>query len=60
MFDGLEHYLGGKVGAVYFSRLRQEFYGLLPDPGLFQQRIVKEGVHELGHVFGLIAKKEVV
>lgn len=26
---------------------------MVSDPDLFQQRIVKEGVHELGHVFGL-------
>ncbi|MGA7369045.1 MAG: hypothetical protein WBX01_07945 [Nitrososphaeraceae archaeon] len=43
------------VCAVYLSRLRQEFYGLVPDIDLFQQRMIKEAVHELGHAF-----KEVV
>jgi transposase-like protein len=34
-------------------RLRQEFYGLVSDVDFFQQRIMKEAVHELGHVFRL-------
>ncbi len=34
-------------------RLRQEFYGLPEDQGLFLQRAVKEAVHELGHTYGL-------
>lgn len=48
-----EDHRGGRVGAIYLSRLRQEFYGFLPDTSLFQQRMIKEAVHELGHVFGL-------
>jgi archaemetzincin len=28
-------------------------YGLKPDEFLFQQRIIKEAVYELGHAFGL-------
>jgi archaemetzincin len=48
-----EAHRGGRVGAIYLSRLRQEFYGFLPDADLFQQRIIKEAIHELGHVFGL-------
>lgn len=36
------------------ARLRQEFYGLPSDPGLFRERAKKEAVHELGHVFGLL------
>lgn len=49
-----EAHRGGGVGAVYLSRLRQEFYGFSPDTRLFRQRIIKEAVHELGHVFGLL------
>jgi archaemetzincin len=42
-------------GAVLVSltRLRQEFYGLQPDRGLFFERALKEAVHELGHACGL-------
>jgi archaemetzincin len=40
------------IGAIYLPRLKQEFYGLKPDNDLFYKRMVKESVHELGHVFG--------
>ena len=40
--------------AVYSTfRLRNEFYGLPSDPELLYQRSLKEGMHELGHTFGL-------
>jgi archaemetzincin len=45
--------LGGPVGVVSLARLRQEFYGLPPNPGLTVARAVKEAIHELGHMFGL-------
>ena len=48
-----EAQMGGRVGAIYLPRLRQEFYGHVSDSGLLQQRAVKEMVHELGHLFGL-------
>jgi archaemetzincin len=56
--DGFDFVFGeafyrGRVAAVYLSRLRQEFYGLKPNTWLFYQRLVKEAIHELGHVFGL-------
>ena len=35
------------------ARLRQEFYGLPPNRALFQQRVLKESVHELGHTYGV-------
>jgi predicted Zn-dependent protease len=44
---------GGRVGAVYLPRLRQEFYGLASTIDLFQQRSTTEAVHESGHMFGL-------
>jgi archaemetzincin len=44
---------GGRVGAVYLPRLRQEFYGLASNLDLFQRRLTTEAVHELGHMFGL-------
>jgi len=34
-------------------RLRQSFYGLPDNTSLFRGRVVKEAVHELGHVQGL-------
>jgi len=41
-------------GAVIsLSRLRQEYYGLMPDRQLFLTRAAKEAVHEIGHVLGL-------
>jgi archaemetzincin len=43
----------GRASAIYLARLREEFYGLKKNNSLFQQRIVKEAVHELGHAFGL-------
>jgi len=55
--NGLNFVLGeashkGGLGAIYLPRIKQEFYGLKPDNELFYQRMVKESVHELGHVFG--------
>ncbi|WP_316969487.1 archaemetzincin family Zn-dependent metalloprotease [Candidatus Methanocrinis alkalitolerans] len=47
---GLAH---GRRAMISLARLRQEFYGLSPDPDLFRERAKKEAVHELGHVFGL-------
>jgi archaemetzincin len=38
---------------IALPRLRQTFYRLPDDAGLFQQRVLKEATHELGHVFGL-------
>jgi archaemetzincin len=49
-----EAYYKGRMAVVYLARLRQEFYGLKPDYPLFYERLVKESIHELGHVFGLV------
>jgi archaemetzincin len=46
--------LGGPAAVVSTARLRQEFYGLPPDPGLLCRRAAKEALHELGHSFGLV------
>ena len=46
--------LGGQVATIYLPRLRPEFYGLASDDQVFNDRIVKEAIHELGHTFGLI------
>ena len=48
-------HLGGRVAAIYLPRLRDELYVCRSDKknNLFQQRVMKEAVHELGHAFGL-------
>lgn len=48
-----EAQLGGGCAVISLRRLRQEFYGLPPDEGLFLKRAVKEAMHELGHTLGL-------
>ena len=49
-----EAYYKGRIAAVYLARLRKEFYSLKPNNLLFYERLVKESIHELGHVFGLV------
>ena len=48
-----EAQLGGRAAVVSTARLGGG-PGLLPDRRLLADRLVKEGVHELGHTFGLI------
>jgi len=48
-----EAQLGGTCAVVSYHRLGQELYGLPPDPALRTTRLIKEAVHELGHVAGL-------
>ena len=48
-----EAQLDGNCAVVSTARLREEFYGLPAREDLLRQRLVKEGVHELGHTFGL-------
>jgi archaemetzincin len=55
--NGLNFVLGeafpkGGLGIIYLPRIKEEFYGLKPNDKLFYERMVKECVHELGHVFG--------
>lgn len=45
--------LDGPAAIISLHRLRQEFYGKGGDEALFRQRMLKEGVHELGHTWGL-------
>lgn len=46
--------LDGTAALLSLARLRPEFHGLPPRPGLFADRFRKETLHELGHTFGLI------
>jgi archaemetzincin len=49
-----EAQLGGRAAVVSCHRLRNEAYGLAPNPRLFYERLHKEAVHELGHTYGLM------
>jgi len=45
--------LDGNSAIISTHRLKNEFYGLPPDPDLLKDRLLKETIHELGHLFGL-------
>jgi len=45
--------IGSGMAIISLYRLRQEHYGLPQDEGLFQDRAIKEAVHELGHTYYL-------
>jgi archaemetzincin len=45
--------VNGHLALLSTARLRQEFYGLPPNPELAYSRGVKEAIHEIGHTFGL-------
>jgi len=48
-----EAILNGENAVISLHRLRPEFYGDPPNMRLFEARVLKEAVHELGHTFGL-------
>jgi archaemetzincin len=48
-----EAQMAGPCAVVSAHRLRQEFYGLPPDPDLLRHRLLKESVHEIGHTLNL-------
>ena len=48
-----EAQVSGLCAVVSTHRLREETYGLPPDPHILLERLTKEAVHELGHTFGL-------
>ncbi|MEM1538516.1 MAG: archaemetzincin family Zn-dependent metalloprotease [Candidatus Nezhaarchaeales archaeon] len=43
----------GKAALISLTRLRPEFYGHKSNDALFYERILKEALHEIGHMFGL-------
>lgn len=47
-------YLGGKAAIASSHRLKNTRYGLKENSTLFEDRLKKEVIHELGHTFGLI------
>jgi len=48
-----EAQMGGSVAVVSTHRLHQQFYGLPGDEAVFQERLLKESLHELGHTLDL-------
>jgi len=48
-----EAQLAGNCAVVSLHRLREEVYGMPPNPALLAERLFKEAVHELGHTYGL-------
>ena len=48
-----EAQLQGSCALVSAHRLRQEFYGLPANRMVFQERLLKEATHELGHTLSL-------
>jgi archaemetzincin len=48
-----EAQMGGPCAVVSMHRLRDEFYGLPPNPSMLKARLLKEAVHELGHTLHL-------
>ena len=49
-----EAQLNGTGAVVSAHRLHNQFYGIPETRARLSNRIVKEGIHELGHTFGLI------
>ena len=45
--------LNGSTGIISTHRLKSEFYGLPPDEELLKSRVLKEVIHELGHLLNL-------
>lgn len=41
------------VAVISLHRLREEFYGRDADRSILTERMIKEAVHELGHVWGM-------
>ena len=49
-----EAQLNGIGAVVSIHRLHNQFYGIPENKELLKGRLLKEGIHELGHPFGLI------
>ena len=49
-----EAQMGGPCALVSLHRLRQDFYGLPPDPEVLSERLLKESIHEIGHTLNLV------
>ena len=54
--EGLNFIFGlalGRKALISLKRLKPKFYGSPDDDELFKLRVLKEAMHELGHIFGL-------
>jgi archaemetzincin len=49
-----EAQLNGPGALVSAHRLHNPYYGIPENEALFENRLLKESIHELGHAFGLI------
>lgn len=49
-----EAQLDGTIAVVSTCRLDERLYGFPANKELFDRRVLKEAVHELGHTFGLV------
>jgi len=47
-------YLGGSAALISGHRLESSRYGMVDDPKVFFERLLKSILHELGHAFGLV------
>jgi archaemetzincin len=47
-------FLNGRIGIASIYRLSNERYGIKTDDAILMERMRKEAIHELGHMFGLI------
>ncbi len=45
--------LENRVAIISLCRLKPQFYSLPEDSDRFNERVLKEGIHELGHTYGL-------
>lgn len=46
--------LGGQYAVISLKRLDPEFYGMPSDRKIYNDRAIKEAVHEIGHTMGLL------
>jgi archaemetzincin len=47
-------YLGGRTGIASMYRLSNKRYGIAANESLLIERFIKEVIHELGHMYGMI------
>jgi len=48
-----ESHIRGRSALISLKRLKEEYYGKVPNTELLKERALKETIHELGHTFGI-------
>ncbi len=48
-----ESHIRGRSALISLKRLKEEYYGKVPNTELLKERALKEAIHELGHTFGI-------